>query len=116
MESGNYFSDEELNCQHCGEEGVLPDALALLNAIRIVVGRPIRCTSAYRCDEHPIERSKPRPGQHNKGHAFDLWHGGDYELQDKIVALAETLGFNGIGTGPDFVHIDRRSKPARWTY
>ena len=110
----NYFAPLRLCCSHCGKEGVKPDALVLLNALRIIVGRPIRLTSAYRCKDHPIEVLKDKPGQHNKGHAFDLYFGPDEALKNDIMETAPKLGFLGIGVYDTFIHIDLRTRPASW--
>lgn len=118
MKQPNFFTNEELRCKcGCGVNGVKPEALLLLNALRILVQRPLVLSSAYRCYNHPEELKKQaRTGQHPQGHAFDIRHYGDQDFIDQIKRHAENLGFNGIGISRSFIHIDLRPNRARWTY
>ena len=50
----NYFSEDELKCQHCGKYKFDEGVLKILNAIRREFG-PMPVNSGYRCVDHPIE-------------------------------------------------------------
>ena len=75
--SSKNFAAEELRC-HCPKCNrqvpnlVQQKSLDLLQQLRDKVGRPLSLVSAYRCAEHPVEKRKTTPGQHNKGTAFDI--------------------------------------------
>lgn len=106
------FPAKELRCKcprcqglqpnHCS-----PDALLKLQAIREEFGKPMALTSAYRCENHPEEAKKARPGQHTNGVAFDVllpW-GAD---RMKLLQLAVKHGAKGFGFANSFIHIDFR--------
>ena len=82
----NYFTALELACQHCGESNFDTDFLALLNSIREECNFPFIVTSAYRCDEHPLEARKERLGEHTTGKAIDI-----AAEHDKALKLLEGL-------------------------
>lgn len=111
-----YFTDTELQCRcGCGRAGVRPEALDKLIALRKLVDMPMPVTSAYRCEEHPEERKKARPGTHNQGIAFDIriTSGTQRAL---MLKYAGQCGFNGFGLANTFLHLDTRPTPASWTY
>lgn len=116
MAESKNFSESELVCSCCGKSGVQQWALDKLQAIRDEYGKPMTITSSYRCENHPVERSKAKAGTHNQGIAFDVHvYGGNdrYEL----VSLAMKHGANGIGVDKNFVHIDfRDSIRVVWVY
>lgn len=116
----NYFSEDELRCQHSGEYKFDADVLKILNAIRKEFG-PMPVTSGYRCPEHPIEAKKQKPGAHTTGKAVDIGvsRANAYKLIE--VALAHgcpRIGVNQRGEGR-FVHLDwdyDRPYPTVWSY
>ena len=115
------FAAEELRC-HCPKCNrqvpnlVQQKSLDLLQQLRDRVGRPLSLVSAYRCAEHPVEKRKAVPGQHNKGTAFDIAVGDGSEAYE-VMKHAFALGFTGIARGNGFVHVDtRKSIPVNWIY
>ena len=109
---------DKLECQHCGEEGVQQWALDKLQLIRDDYGKPMYLTSAYRCDQHPNERVKSKPGTHNKGVAFDVF-ASDGIAKGKLLELALKHGAKGIGIANNFIHIDfdlEREHLTVWSY
>ena len=110
--------DDNLACQHCGEEGVQMFALNRLQKVRTEYGKPMIVTSAYRCANHPIEAAKEKPGTHNKGVAFDIAIS-SVEDRARLIKLAMQQGAMGIGIAKDFVHLDfdvNRPKVVMWVY
>lgn len=116
-----YFSAAELRCkcEHC--KGVQPhqcpsDALGALDELRAAYGSPLSLNSAYRCPKHPVEASKPKPGTHGQGIAFDI-RVTDGAMAYQIMQIAFAQGWNGIALGNGFVHVDRReTTPVTWKY
>ena len=53
-----YFTEKELACQHCGEEGIDHEFMGVIEELREELGFPFVVTSGYRCAEHPIEKRK----------------------------------------------------------
>lgn len=115
------FKAVELRCQCelCGRE--VPNecdtfALRMLQKLRDKFG-PLVITSAYRCENHPIEANKSSPGQHNAGVAFDIAVGwGSKRMM--IVEEALKLGAKGFGFANTFLHVDWRlqGEPTSWGY
>ena len=115
------FSAVELRC-HCPKcnkqqpNKVQQSSADKLQLLREKVNRPLSIVSAYRCAEHPVEKRKTTPGQHNKGTAFDIAVGDGSEAYE-VMKHAFELGFTGIARGNGFVHIDTRtSTPVNWIY
>ena len=120
MQVFEYFKDKELFCK-CGCKA-LPgwDAVEALYVLRIMYGRKIDIRSAARCRTHNREVGGKDNSRHitddiRQGNAFDISVPPVDEVE--VIRLAIAAGFTGIGVkNNDFIHIDRRSKPAFWTY
>ena len=117
----NYFTDEELACQHCGKQGFKAEHLEKLNAIREACGFPFIVSSGYRCEAHPIEAAKQRPGEHSLGSAVDIACEGEKALTVLYMAQVwgvKRIGVNQRGSGR-FIHLgfsDELPSPAIWSY
>ena len=118
----NYFTEEELACQHCGEYKFDKDFLDTLNSIRKECGFPFIISSGYRCSEHPIEKRKTKPGAHASAKAVDI--AVDHERALKVLEVAlkhgiKRIGVNQKGSGR-FIHLDVADNefpsPALWSY
>lgn len=115
-----FFKASELRCKCSKCNGQVPHEmkqffLTELDFLRECYG-PITLTSAYRCAQHPEERKKQHPGNHNKGIAVDIKVGSGSEAY-QLMAIAFHLGFTGIALGDGFLHLDwRDSIPTTWTY
>jgi zinc D-Ala-D-Ala carboxypeptidase len=116
------FTAKEMACQHCGADGIKPELMDKLQALRVKYGKAMRITSGYRCPQHPIEAKKSAPGAHALGIACDV--GVEGAEAHKVLQLAFELGFTGIGvqqkgTGR-FIHLDVRAGqlpgPTVWSY
>ncbi|MEO0881530.1 MAG: D-Ala-D-Ala carboxypeptidase family metallohydrolase [Pseudomonadota bacterium] len=113
-----HFSVEELACRCRGRfcdgeywhDGAFLDALEMLRA---QIGAPLRVTSGHRCRQWNAAVGGAPRSEH-KTIAADIAIGrhARHELKDAAVRA----GFSGIGMARTFLHIDRRSKPARWYY
>lgn len=107
------FTASEIACKcGCNEVYVDPESMDALQDLRDVWGKPIVLTSAHRCTAHNAAVG----GAANSRHltlAFDC--AVPAVDQDEFVALAEGVGFTGIGTYPKrgFVHLDMGPR-RRW--
>jgi len=111
-----YFDLSEFDCHHTGKNEMDKDFLLRLDALRDACGFPFKITSGYRDKTHPIERVKATPGMHSLGIAVDIF-APDGITKRKIVQNAIELGFNGIGVGKSFIHVDtRKDYPVIWGY
>lgn len=92
-----------------------PVFMQKLQALRDEWGRPLIVTSAARCAFWNKTVGGAEHSQHLLGKAADILMP-DVKDIPRFVALAEKVGFGGIGIGLTFVHVDGRSEHARWTY
>lgn len=115
MHSKN-FSEREMACKHCGKQGVTQKGMDMLQELRDLWGKPMIITSAYRCEDHPVEAKKAKGGQHTKGHAFDI-KCTPAEMVD-LICLAKKVGFTGFGMAKSFLHVDAREQnyTSGWMY
>lgn len=109
-------------CSHCTEIVVEQELVDKLEAMRLTLGVPMFITSAYRCaayqDDLRARGFETAKGisQHQLGRAADVMtklHSGP-----QLEQVADEAGFDAIGVGKRFVHVDlRKDKPnRRWTY
>ena len=100
-----------------GTAGILIHKYLLegLQRMREEIGRPIRITSAYRPWEHNRAIGGAIRSQHLYGTAADLIVSG---MSGQMIAdvARKVGGFNGIGIGWTFCHVDVRKTPAEWRY
>lgn len=111
------FSEAELRCKETGECAMLPSFMARLQRLRRELAEPLTINSGYRSKLHSVERSKPQPGTHTMGRAVDIAATG--RLQYRIIKLAPSMGFTGIGIAKTFIHLDDWDgglRPNVWLY
>ena len=118
------FTSEELSCSHCGEEEMDYAFLKKLQDLRSDFGSPMIITSAYRCEDHPNEKSKKTPGAHCQGKAVDVLVNRSDAY--RLLSLAFQHGFTGIGVAQKgynntrFIHLDwnveDKPRPTIWSY
>lgn len=111
---GKYFSEAELRCKHCKANGMDQDFVDLLDLLRSTYNKPIKLNSAYRCPEY--DKSIGGGGAHTTGRAVDIRIEGAEAV--KLLGLAITMGFKGIGVQQKgehekrFLHLDTAPTPA----
>jgi zinc D-Ala-D-Ala carboxypeptidase len=116
-----HFSEKELNCKCdlCKSEVTHKmDTQVLVNieSMRVKLGRPLIITSAYRCENHPVESKKSKPGQHALGKAVDFKVSNGAEAFE-VIKEALLHQCTGFAYGNGFVHVDwRESTPVTWKY
>jgi hypothetical protein len=98
-----------------------PNLVALLQAIRDHVGRPVTVTSGYRSYAYNVElyrrrNQQPTASQHSSGRAADITIPGMSGLQVAQVAIDVGGCHLGLGVGRTFGHVDVRGSYARWSY
>jgi len=99
-----------------GSDKILIDSylVYLLQKVRNYFGKPVHITSAYRNKEYNKKIGGTSLSQHINGKAADIMV--ENVLPKDVAIYLESLVENegGIGLYPNFVHIDTRSKRARW--
>lgn len=111
-----YFTVDEFNCQHTGENQMEPEFMELVDELRHRCDFPFIITSGYRSITHPIEAKKDVPGTHAQGIAADIKINNGSERYTLIKNALE-LGFTGLGVASTFIHVDTRgTTPVSWLY
>lgn len=106
------FNLREFQCSCCGQVKIHPKLVEMLQVLREKVGRPVIITSGYRCPSRNMAVGGALQSYHMRGMAADIKVPG--VSISRLAQLAESLGFNGIGLYPGFVHVDIRNGKARW--
>ena len=108
-----YFSPEEIASAD-GELIVYVPALQGYNALRALWLKPHSPNSAYRSPAHNRDIGGAKGSRHMAGAAFDVPRRAMKLDEPSFIAAAKAHGFNGFGTYRTFIHIDMRSRGARW--
>ncbi len=119
------FTEAEMRCKGegcCGGKADMdPAFMAALQSVRVVYGKPMRITSAYRCPDY--DKRIGGAGVHPSSRAADIAVSGEdvYHLLHAAIGMK----MRGIGMkqhGPHsgrFMHLDTTDGPMRpriWTY
>lgn len=118
-----HWSMGEVACK-CGCKGHLAPtifanltglAVKVLEPLRVVWGRALRCTSGFRCENYNAKVGGVKGSEHPKGIAGDITdeNGLTDDEQIKLAALASQLpavGGIGLYPGRGFVHLDTRPR------
>jgi hypothetical protein len=115
-----YFRAEEFVCPCCGKILLDTDLIMKLEDLRHMLGEPIVILSAYRCPKHNKEVGGVPNSAHTKGMAVDIkCVNSNYRYKVLNINFYNQIGFNRIGIGKDFIHLDvDKSKPQNviWHY
>ena len=104
-----HFEKYEFNCRCCGENEMKRDFLDRLDAAREKADIPFIVTSGYRCPKH--DKAVSGGGNHPKGIAADIKTTNSCERLKILKALLD-VGFERIGIGKTFIHVDQANKPS----
>ena len=113
-----HFKEVEFCKVGCHKSDMQPATLRRLERLREIVNEPLILSSAYRTPYHEQLKGRPTNGAHTLGCAVDLVCDNNL-LRYKIVAAAVQVGFNRIGIGKNFIHLDDsnvHNSPRIWTY
>lgn len=103
------FQPQEIASKGNGSIIVDENALDKLQAMRDLVGKPFRITSAYRDPFHNAKVGGSPLSMHKTGKAFDISLGG-HDKQG-LIAAAKSVGFTGLGVNyKTFLHVDTGRK------
>jgi uncharacterized protein YcbK (DUF882 family) len=83
---------------------VHPALLIGLQALRDVIGKPIKINSGYRSPEHNKAIGGASNSLHTLGLAADVVVDGVTPIH--IASIARDLGFGGVKAYPTFTHVD----------
>ncbi|MBU1067679.1 peptidase M15 [Patescibacteria group bacterium] len=105
-------------CPCCGENRIDLRIENLFDQLEALAGEKLMITSGCRCEAHNRAVGGANTSSHLAGLAVDISCKLSY-LRFRIVGAAIRLGFNRIGIGKNFIHLDIDSaKAARviWMY
>lgn len=110
-----YFTDEELQCKHCGLLIFDPEFRQKLDHARESANIPFIVTSGYRCPEHNKSVGSTSTN-HTSGKAADIYCKDSHARYEIVKALIQ-CGMMGIGVGGRFIHCDtNRTRREIFTY
>ena len=99
------FNKAEFDCKHTGLNEMKPEFMKLLQALRLMYGKPMTITSGYRHHTHPVEARKGHTtGEHTQGVCCDVACASGADRY-QIIRLALQLGFTRIGIAKTFIHL-----------
>ena len=100
------FTPREMRSKGDNMLGIDGDAMHKLQALRDLIGKPIKITSAYRSPSHNNSVGGAKASKHLKAIAFDCQMAGHDPAQ--FEAAAREVGFTGFGfyRKSGFIHID----------
>lgn len=121
----NPNSDPKLLCtcghKDCDKRSVDQETLNQVQKIRDDLGIPLTVNSGGRCEHHPDEKRKSKPGDHFKRKAVDIACNNEL-LETKLKVLAGRHGATRVAGGAycGFVHLawietEDKSVPT-WSY
>lgn len=112
-----YFTRQEFKAcsPACDLDDMQSDFLRMLDRLRELCCFPLHLNSAYRSKDYELKKGRSGSSMHTQGRAVDIRCIDAYKRY-QIISNACLLGFNGIGVGSGFVHLDNRDGPRCWTY
>lgn len=120
----SHFKSSEFDCRcpQCTTTQVDSDLVGLLEKVRERAG-PLKITSGYRCQHHQDElraagyETAAGISQHSLGRAADIAGSNTEYSGAQLEQFARAAGFQAVGVGRSWVHVDLRSdRERRWTY
>ena len=113
-----YFKKYEFVCPCCKREEMSEELVFKLDLLRELVGKPLIVTSGFRCEKYNKKIGGAENSAHLRGWAVDIYCKSNI-LRFKILKYALLLGFQRIGIGKDFIHLDidlSLPHPQIWLY
>jgi|TARA_R110000787_G_scaffold163752_2_gene276906 uncharacterized protein YcbK (DUF882 family) len=115
-----YFTSEEFDCPSEPGSGknMDPKLMKMIDQVRETYGKPIAITSGWRNKAHNKKVGGKPLSSHIKGLAIDVAVPDSRSKHDLLVIFL-AIGFNRIGIGSGFIHVDidsSKSPNVIWTY
>jgi len=116
-----YFSYDEFDSPDdpgSGKKYMDKRFLDALDDARDVAGVPFKINSGFRTPEHNAKVGGSANSSHMKGCAADI-HCPDNEMRFHIIDALYYVGFDRIGVGKTFIHVDldmEKTPKRMWVY
>ncbi len=116
----DHFEISEFLCPCClrGAKEMNKGFLSMLDTARDIAGITFNINSGFRCPKHNKEVGGSPTSSHLKGLAVDIKADTSRKRYLVVKALIQA-GFNRIGIGENFVHVDLdldKTDNLMWTY
>lgn len=107
------FQIKEFACKDGTDEIKIDDELVeKLQVLRSYYGKSLIINSGYRSNAHNSKVGGSPNSQHLLGKACDIVIKGI--TPSTLSTMAKKIGFTGVGTYKDFVHVDTRKNVSYW--
>ena len=115
-----YFNYEEFDSPDIQGSGQLMDStiLEMLDRARELFNKPMHINSGYRTVRHNASVGGTGKSSHLKGLAVDIACSNSVD-RFRLYDVLRTVGFNRIGVGKTFIHVDidkEKSPNVYWVY
>lgn len=115
-----YFSDSDFQSATptCQMEDMDVDFMHRLDTARAISDIPYIINSAYRTEEYEKSQGRDGSSSHTKGIAVDI-KAEQSRIRFLVLDGLRKAGFNRIGLGEDFIHVDsdqNKSRNVIWHY
>ena len=115
VQLNKYFKRKEFACRcGCGTSTVDAELLQVVTDVREHFGAPVVITSGHRCSKHNANAGGAKNSMHLTGKAADIKVQGITPYRVWSYLTARYPNKYGIGSYPNFTHIDVRDGCARW--
>ena len=101
-----WFKSAEFECKcGCWKNNIDPDLIMLLDEARELAGVPFIINSGCRCKKHNRRVGGKTTSSHLRGKAADI-KATSSKARFAILQALFMAGFNRIGVGKKFIHVD----------
>jgi len=100
-----HFTLDEFKCPCCYRKNMDPGTLVAFDMVRDRAKVPMVVNSGFRCSAHNARLDGNPNSAHLRGLAADF-HVPTSTIRYRILEAALTIGFNRIGIGDNFIHLD----------
>lgn len=110
----------ECPCSDCKQTILDNELIKKLESMRGILGSKLTITSGYRCPNYQQQlrlrgyETAKGPSTHSQGKAADITNG--VSLGGELEEAARKAGFESVGVGRNWCHVDLRPGFRRWLY
>lgn len=104
-----HFTIQELMCPCCKVLGVRPEFIIFLERVREHYAKPMKITSAFRCEKHNAKIGGSKTSAHMLGLACDVM-AVTPQARLELIKSGLACGVKGLGIAKTFVHLDLKTR------
>lgn len=107
-------SEFKCNCGKCDYDTIDAELVVVIQDLRDHFNAPVKVTSGNRCPAYNMQIGGAEKSYHPRGRAADVQVAGVMPDDVHAYLVVKYPDQYGIGKYKTFIHIDTRSKMARW--